>query len=130
MKKQLKLGTYMFITEFITGIIWIFIALCRYADIPKIIEPIMLLLMLASLFVCAYPIFAPTEKFDEMGKLSRGNADFDTLHLLYIFLLAIFGISIILKELITDFRMIVPIVYGSLNIFHYIRFRHYEKAGK
>lgn len=75
-QKQLKLESYLFLTNFLMGVFWMLSGCIEILKNDSIIaEIISLILMLSLLFFILKGVYSPSEKFDELSQKVKNSTD-------------------------------------------------------
>ncbi|SHF09404.1 hypothetical protein [Clostridium fallax] len=129
MKRELTLREKSIFDNGLFGLIWIGMG------IVQLFTPNKTLLILASaiLLVGAASIFIPylikSEPDDEMSEYNKIKARSTAYRILSLGISILTLVAIVKSEWLVNLRIILPFVLGGVNIFEFIFFIFYEKAG-
>lgn len=129
MKRELTLREKSMFDNGLFGLIWIGMG------IVQLFKPNKTLLILASaiLLVGTTSIFIPylikSEPDDEMSEYNKIKARSTAYRILSLGISVLTLVAIVKIEWIVNLRIILPFVLGGVNVFEFIFFIFYEKAG-
>lgn len=126
-KKEMKLESYLLITNFIFGVFWIFSGILDFFDKLPVFTKIFNLLVIISLLITLLKgYFSPRENFDELSMKIKNSVDSNILCLslpLILLFCNIFGLFEVFNISISfPWFSFVKLVIGLLYCLQYIIF--------